>query len=94
MVLNLSANPFATPEDRAKGVPEIERDTAHNLGCASDERWHIRKDGVRFFASGVQTAAEQYAATSDTALYQAWGIVAASMRRINCSILRTRSRAV
>lgn len=70
-----------TPENRAKGVPEIERDTAHNLGCASDERWHIRKDGVRFFASGVQTAAEQYAATSDTALYQAWGFVAASMRR-------------
>ena len=45
-----------TPEDRANGVPEKEMQTARETGCAEDERWHIRKDGSRFFASGVQTA--------------------------------------
>lgn len=45
-----------TPEDRAKNVPEMEMKTAREKGCANDERWHMRKDGSRFFASGVQTA--------------------------------------
>lgn len=45
-----------TPEDRAGNVPEMEMKTAREKGTASDERWHIRKDGSRFFASGVQTA--------------------------------------
>ena len=42
-----------TPEDRAGGVPEQEIATAAAKGRATDERWHIRKDGSRFFASGV-----------------------------------------
>ena len=42
-----------TPEDRAKGVPEQEQKTALEKGRAEDERWHIRKDGSRFFASGI-----------------------------------------
>ena len=45
-----------TPEDRAKRVPEKEMQKAREKGCAADERWHMRKDGSRFFASGVQTA--------------------------------------
>src|SRR5688572_2203964 len=45
-----------TPEDRANNVPEKEMKTAREKGCANDERWHMRKDGSRFFASGVQTA--------------------------------------
>src|SRR5687768_6404124 len=45
-----------TPEDRARNVPEMEMETAREKGCANDERWHLRKDGSRFFASGVQTA--------------------------------------
>jgi PAS domain S-box-containing protein len=44
-----------TPEDRARNVPEMEMKTAREKGCANDERWHMRKDGSRFFASGVQT---------------------------------------
>jgi PAS domain S-box-containing protein len=44
-----------TDEDRAKGVPEEEMRTAREQGCAEDERWHVRKDGSYFFASGVQT---------------------------------------
>jgi PAS domain S-box-containing protein len=44
-----------TKEDRANLVPEEERKTAREEGCAEDERWHVRKDGSLFFASGVQT---------------------------------------
>lgn len=44
-----------TPEDRANGVPEKEMKTALAKGRAEDERYHIRKDGARFYASGVMT---------------------------------------
>ena len=44
-----------TPEDRAAGVPDQEIATAAAKGRSSDERWHQRKDGGRFFASGVLT---------------------------------------
>ena len=42
-----------TPEDRDAGVPERELATAAARGHSNDERWHLRKDGSRFFASGV-----------------------------------------
>jgi len=44
-----------TPEDVEKGEPEKEMTTARKEGRAEDERWHVRKDGSRFFASGVLT---------------------------------------
>ena len=44
-----------TPEDRNAGVPERELTAAAASGAASDERWHLRKDGSRFFASGVMS---------------------------------------
>jgi two-component system CheB/CheR fusion protein len=44
-----------TPEDRANGVPHQEMRTAAAKGRADDERYHIRKDGSRFYASGVMT---------------------------------------
>jgi two-component system CheB/CheR fusion protein len=43
------------PEDREKGVPEDEMGRALRDGRAEDERWHIRKDGTRFYCSGVMT---------------------------------------
>ncbi|HEY0366019.1 MAG TPA: ATP-binding protein, partial [Pyrinomonadaceae bacterium] len=46
---------FFTPEDRAKGIPSKELETAAKLGRAEDERWHVRRNGVRFWASGVVT---------------------------------------
>ena len=46
-----------TPEDRAARVPEDERRRAAESGRALDERWHMRKDGARFWASGVLTVA-------------------------------------
>lgn len=42
-----------TPEDRAAGALDQEIATAISMGYASDERWHMRLDGTRFFASGV-----------------------------------------
>lgn len=42
-----------TPEDREAGIPEKERIVAATEGRASDERWHLKKDGSRFYASGA-----------------------------------------
>jgi len=41
-----------TPEDCAAGVPEAEMLMALNEGRAVDERWHVRRDGTRFWAMG------------------------------------------
>ena len=43
------------PEDRAAGVPEAELQKARESGRALDERWHLRKDGSRFYCSGITT---------------------------------------
>jgi PAS domain S-box-containing protein len=45
-----------TPEDRARGEHLREMETAARDGRAEDERWHLRKSGERFFASGVLTS--------------------------------------
>ena len=52
-MLGKSADVIFTPEDRAMHQPDKERTSALKSGRASDERWNIRKDGTRFFASGV-----------------------------------------
>src|SRR5581483_4811946 len=44
-----------TPEDVACGEHERELAKAAAEGRSEDERWHIRKDGRRFYASGVLT---------------------------------------
>jgi len=46
---------FFTPEDVALGGPEQEISTALRDGRAEDERWHMRKDGTKFWGSGVLT---------------------------------------
>src|SRR5687767_8346455 len=49
-------NSFATiftPEDAQAGIPEKELQVADSEGKAEDERWHQRKDGTRFWASGA-----------------------------------------
>ncbi|MES2459697.1 MAG: ATP-binding protein [Armatimonadota bacterium] len=43
------------PEDRALGVPEREQAAALRDGRAEDIRWHVKKDGTRFWAVGVMT---------------------------------------
>jgi PAS domain S-box-containing protein len=46
---------FVQP-DRQAGVPDVELQVASEQGRAEDERWHLRKDGTRFWASGVMVA--------------------------------------
>jgi len=52
-----------TPEDRVAGIPRLEMFQAEASGRAEDERWHHRKDGSRFFASGMVTAVRDEAGT-------------------------------
>ncbi len=42
-----------TPEDRERNESEKEMTEAREAGRASDERWHLRKDGSRLFMSGI-----------------------------------------
>lgn len=49
---------FYTPEDRAAGVFQQELQGAITAGYAMDERWHLRADGERLFASGGITKIE------------------------------------
>ncbi len=44
-----------TPEDRKAKVPQRELDRARRTGRAADERYHLRKDGTRFYVSGTTT---------------------------------------
>lgn len=44
------------PEDLQAGVHILELQTAAAMGSANNDRWLKRKDGARFFASGMTTA--------------------------------------
>src|SRR4051812_11960911 len=44
-----------TPENRAAGMVEYEQDVARTDSEAEDDRWMLRKDGGRFWATGVLT---------------------------------------
>jgi PAS domain S-box-containing protein len=44
-----------TPEDLRNGLPEHELRQAREDGRAEDERWHVKKDGTRFWALGIVT---------------------------------------
>jgi PAS domain S-box-containing protein len=59
-IIGKDASKFFTVEDRSKGVPAKELTTAATTGHAEDERWHVRRDGSRFWASGVVTAVRDY----------------------------------
>jgi PAS domain S-box-containing protein len=52
-VVGRPASLFFTAEDVRDGVPEQALRRAEAEGRSEDERWHVRKDGSRFFASGV-----------------------------------------
>src|SRR5918993_3806959 len=51
-ILGEDASLLFVPEDREGGAPERELGKARTEGRAEDERWHLRKDGSRFWASG------------------------------------------
>ena len=45
-----------TPEDRRDGAPQREMAGARQNGRAEDKRWHLRRDGSRFFGDGVMAS--------------------------------------
>jgi PAS domain S-box-containing protein len=51
-ILGEDASVLFTPEERESAAPERELQKARTEGRAEDERWHVRKDGSRFWASG------------------------------------------
>src|SRR5256885_10996339 len=55
-IVGRSSDLFYTAEDLATGVGKRELETAAQAGRASDNRWHIRKDGSRVFISSVTLA--------------------------------------
>ena len=52
-VIGQSADIIFTDEDQKAGASQKEMETARDKGRAIDERWHQRKDGSRFYVSGV-----------------------------------------
>jgi PAS domain S-box-containing protein len=54
-MLGQTTERFFTPEDRARGQVEAEMRCALEAGRAKDERWHLRKEGQRFWGSGAMT---------------------------------------
>ncbi|WP_036249190.1 CheR family methyltransferase [Massilia sp. BSC265] len=54
-MMGRTTEPLFVPEDVERGIPQDELRRAREDGRAEDERWHLRKDGTRFFCSGVTT---------------------------------------
>jgi len=54
-IIGKNASRFFTVEDRSKDIPSKELESALTHGRAEDERWHVRRDGSRFWATGVVT---------------------------------------
>jgi PAS domain S-box-containing protein len=52
-MMGKSAERIFTAEDREAGAPEKEMERARLQGKATDERWHLKKDGSRFWGSGL-----------------------------------------
>ena len=52
-VIGQPAQIIFTPEDNAAGIPQVEMHKALTVGRAEDKRWHLKKDGTRFFANGI-----------------------------------------
>ncbi|MBP5972237.1 response regulator [Brasilonema sp. CT11] len=54
-ILGQSGSCIFTPEDLQQGADKKELEKAVTEGRAENERWHIRKDGSRFWGSGIVT---------------------------------------
>jgi PAS domain S-box-containing protein len=52
-IVGRSADVLFTPEDRASGVFQQEMQEALRRGKADDNRWMLRRDGLRLWAEGV-----------------------------------------
>jgi PAS domain S-box-containing protein len=54
-VMGRELHDIFTQEDCDAGIPRLEIETALRVGRAADERWHVRKDGSRFWGLGAVT---------------------------------------
>jgi PAS domain S-box-containing protein len=52
-IVGSTTDPLFPPEARERGVPAEELRTAAIQGKAEDDRWMLRADGVRFWATGL-----------------------------------------
>ena len=57
-ILGRSADLFFIPEDRAAQAPALEMQGAIERGRSANERWHMRRNGSRFWGSGVMFSME------------------------------------
>lgn len=55
-VVGRSSAILHTPEDQAQGIPQVDLERAVREGQATYERWYVRRDGSRFWVTGVVTA--------------------------------------
>jgi diguanylate cyclase (GGDEF)-like protein/PAS domain S-box-containing protein len=53
--VGMNVSQLFTAEDRGSGEPLRELEEARNTGRSEDDRWHVRQDGTRFWATGVVT---------------------------------------
>jgi PAS domain S-box-containing protein len=77
-IMGTPAHVIFVPPDRKAGVPEVELHTARERGRAEDERWHVRKDGGRFWASGVMISLRENA-VRQTQKLESLGVLAAGV---------------
>lgn len=58
--VGLNASVLFTEPDQAVGVDRLEIEKALATGRAEDSRWHVRRDGSRFWANGVTMRFERH----------------------------------
>lgn len=51
--LGMSVAQIFTPVDQESGIAELERAIANADAISEDDRWHVRANGARFWASGA-----------------------------------------
>ncbi len=54
-ILGRNFSVIFSPDDLRDGLPQQELLLTKEKGRAEDERWHVRKDGSRFWAFGIVT---------------------------------------
>lgn len=52
-VVGRSVSLLFSAEDRERQLDAHELNTARAVGAAEDERWHVRKDGSKFWSTGI-----------------------------------------
>jgi PAS domain S-box-containing protein len=59
-VIGQSEEILFPPEERGHGLPSAAMRQAQDHGRAADERYYVRKNGTRFFGSGVMTVLQDH----------------------------------